>query len=669
MPDALKEQSAGSAGQALQPPPGAQPQAARRAAGHDGAHALLRRGASAAGGEDQPPEHFSHLFGRPEYSHPANDGQKARVLLSVQRKYGNHYAQRVLAKSRSSQGGAEPAAPARTTPGPMIQRAPDDGAAGAAAPPAAAPAATAASGLVIDDSATDLTAGQMRKGEFLTQLRDSVCRAVEDELSNAGVVQAGCPYIDYWFNYYRAQDAQHLERAIQGYAPAAARATSATDYIGAVTERARLAARTSAATGGASSLLGGMGAAAGAAAGAVSSLASGVAGIVSGIGSLLFKGREGGPNETDDPVAVQAQLGPGHSLDNNTQSGMQTAFGQDFSHVRVHTDAKAADLSGRLNARAFTVGRDVAFGAGEYQPGTLIGDALIAHELAHVVQQGGAAAGAPMQKGGGAESSLEEDADSAAVQAVVSVWGARKGVLAGATRSVMPSLKSGLRLSSCKGGRTPDTGLRDTLRQMLQIVGPVDHAAVLAAIQAASRAERQAVLTDASTMALIRSRFSGAAAITVMSSLLLEAHTWQNPMSNDFVNYFVVNNGSGMLPASATMNCWESIMYAAYLAGSINAAWIRNFYADALSTGDPNGRVWALLGFTTALPQYPATVPAAGQLIFYKDPPDAVPGHVLLSLGGDYGISLWNQPNNRDFVQRIRLTDLAGTIYVGNPPW
>jgi len=68
--------------------------------------------------------------------------------------------------------------------------------------------------------------------------------------------------------------------------------------------------------------------------------------------------------------------------------------------VRVHTDVRSAEISDNLNARAFTLGNNIAFGSGEYQPGTLIGNALIAHELAHVVQQGGGSAeAAPMQKG------------------------------------------------------------------------------------------------------------------------------------------------------------------------------------------------------------------------------------------------------------------------------
>jgi hypothetical protein len=67
---------------------------------------------------------------------------------------------------------------------------------------------------------------------------------------------------------------------------------------------------------------------------------------------------------------------------------LQPAFGADFSGVRVHTDATAQGLSDTLNAHAFTIGTDIAFAPGEYQPGTVVGDALIAHELAHVVQQG-----------------------------------------------------------------------------------------------------------------------------------------------------------------------------------------------------------------------------------------------------------------------------------------
>jgi hypothetical protein len=130
---------------------------------------------------------------------------------------------------------------------------------------------------------------------------------------------------------------------------------------------------------------------------------------------------------------------------------MESAFGHDFSRVRVHTDPRANTLSSDLNALAFTVGNDIAFGAGEYRPGTLVGDALLAHELAHVAQQGGAASpGGPMQKEVAEYDALEADADRSAVGAVVSIWGGAERGLASNGKDATPRLKSGLRLSRCK---------------------------------------------------------------------------------------------------------------------------------------------------------------------------------------------------------------------------
>ncbi len=66
---------------------------------------------------------------------------------------------------------------------------------------------------------------------------------------------------------------------------------------------------------------------------------------------------------------------------------MESRFGHDFSGVRIHTDAQAAESARALNALAYTVGRDIVFDAGRYSPRTSDGQKLIAHELAHVVQQ------------------------------------------------------------------------------------------------------------------------------------------------------------------------------------------------------------------------------------------------------------------------------------------
>src|SRR5262249_20343241 len=68
---------------------------------------------------------------------------------------------------------------------------------------------------------------------------------------------------------------------------------------------------------------------------------------------------------------------------------MEPRFGHDFSQVRVHADAKADASARAIGALAYTVGRDVVFRAGRYAPLTSAGRQLIAHELAHVLQQGG----------------------------------------------------------------------------------------------------------------------------------------------------------------------------------------------------------------------------------------------------------------------------------------
>lgn len=77
----------------------------------------------------------------------------------------------------------------------------------------------------------------------------------------------------------------------------------------------------------------------------------------------------------------------GQPLDTPTRAFMEPRFGHDFSQVRVHTDERAAESARAMNSLAYTVGRDVVFGQGQYAPTTTIGQRLLAHELTHVVQQ------------------------------------------------------------------------------------------------------------------------------------------------------------------------------------------------------------------------------------------------------------------------------------------
>ena len=97
-----------------------------------------------------------------------------------------------------------------------------------------------------------------------------------------------------------------------------------------------------------------------------------------------------GPGNPAAPEAVQATLaGAGAPLAPTTRQFMETRFGHDFGRVRIHAGTSAASSAQAVGARAYTVGADIVFGRGHYVPHTDTGRHLLAHELAHVVQQGG----------------------------------------------------------------------------------------------------------------------------------------------------------------------------------------------------------------------------------------------------------------------------------------
>jgi Domain of unknown function (DUF4157) len=83
----------------------------------------------------------------------------------------------------------------------------------------------------------------------------------------------------------------------------------------------------------------------------------------------------------------EALQSTGQPLDASTQEFMESRFDHDFSRVRVHTDAKAAQSAHEVGALAYTVGSNIAFAAGQYAPQTRGGKRLLAHELTHVTQQ------------------------------------------------------------------------------------------------------------------------------------------------------------------------------------------------------------------------------------------------------------------------------------------
>jgi hypothetical protein len=118
------------------------------------------------------------------------------------------------------------------------------------------------------------------------------------------------------------------------------------------------------------------------------------------------------------PVVQEALHGSGRPLDADTRLVMETGFGHDFSRVRVHTDERAAQSARAVNASAYTVGRDIVFGNGQYAPTMSEGKRLLAHELCHVLQQRGHSNGSALTIDLNPGSRLEREADDIATTVV-----------------------------------------------------------------------------------------------------------------------------------------------------------------------------------------------------------------------------------------------------------
>jgi Domain of unknown function (DUF4157) len=130
-------------------------------------------------------------------------------------------------------------------------------------------------------------------------------------------------------------------------------------------------------------------------------------------------------SESVSQIVNNVLASPGEALNPPTRGFMEQRFGHDFSEVRIHTGGPARESAEAISARAYTVGSNVVFGREHYAPDTSDGKLVLAHELAHVVQQSRGGAAPPLDP----TSSLERAADAAATIAIarsgpVSVEGA-----------------------------------------------------------------------------------------------------------------------------------------------------------------------------------------------------------------------------------------------------
>src|SRR6476469_1070325 len=115
-------------------------------------------------------------------------------------------------------------------------------------------------------------------------------------------------------------------------------------------------------------------------------------------GSGAEVGMAGGALSAGLSGAIESRRGRGSALPDGVRRRMESAFGDDLGDVSIHTDDKAAQLSGAVSAKAFTTGKDIFFGAGQFDPTSPAGEHMLAHEIAHTWQQGSAVGRKPIHR-------------------------------------------------------------------------------------------------------------------------------------------------------------------------------------------------------------------------------------------------------------------------------
>ncbi len=311
------------------------------------------------------------------------------------------------------------------------------------------------------DSGAPITAGQMEVKEFLAALREQVEAAAADKFGPLWSV-AGCHYIEKYFSHYQGRGAKEIERAMKLYAPEAVASGNAQVAIAAVTARVRIGMNTWESTGELPS-----DAAAIAPPGASTDAAEAQTGAPADAAHAMHEctaACKHAPGE--HPTNPMQALGEGEPLASDVASRMGDALGADVSSARVHTGANASDFAKAQRATAVAVGQDIAFAPGAFQPGTLEGDALLAHELAHTVQQKGAD---PNQAPARESAAAEDNADAAAAGALGNMYGGGKDAAAATFGGSLAGIMStGLALQRC----SPDNASKAPPVKSGAVAGP-----------------------------------------------------------------------------------------------------------------------------------------------------------------------------------------------------
>lgn len=285
--------------------------------------------------------------------------------------------------------------------------------------------------------------GQLTKSEFLRRLNEALDAGLSASLAGSGYTSESCPTLAYWLGFAANLSAARLERGLRLYVGLKQIPAQAEDYLAPMVARVQAGVAHWRATG------------------EVEGVPIEWEAQAAQQEEAFVQSKAEGDRAAaaPDPHAVRAALGHGQPLSGDVRASMEARFGAGFGHVRVHAGARAAEQARRLDARAFTVGRDVGFAAGQFAPGTLRGDLLLAHELAHTLQQGGATGGHARKAERGSDAALERQADRAAAAAFAPELREAAGGRADLDEEALlreaeqaPPVPGGLRLQRCQNG-------------------------------------------------------------------------------------------------------------------------------------------------------------------------------------------------------------------------
>jgi hypothetical protein len=327
---------------------------------------------------------------------------------------------------------------------------------------------------------------------------------------------------------------------------------------------------------------------------------------------------------------------PGRPLGDLTRARLERRYRADFSTVRVHTDAQAEASADALGAHAFTTGEHIAFGAGAYAPETSRGLWILAHELAHVVQQRAdtadpgeaseraaeaAAAGThtlPPPRPGPAQAGR-------VVQRLIRTPYPWRGV-------ITPPIGANLR-------RAPDRGDPTNIVEALPHGTAVD---VLSASGQWLHVRKSGTVVDG----FVHNALVDDASSAAMQQSVGTRMVWNpsNPTSGTDFQTWASAATETPFPAvtpTTVMNCWESVLLAAHRAGAVSWTWIHNLYTTTPFPADWETAMLRGARTTYNIPGPNPVMPQRGDLVFFNGIE-----HVALATGSGSNLyTFWPPPD------------------------